>query len=531
MCGICTEAVSVTRPVADRRRRARRALPAASRIWRRERTSISTTSAARANAAAAPVSIRPSTSTLPAACGWTSGAPGSSAASTSTTASSGSRSTTTCSARSSASAAEAAITAAIGRRRSGPDLRQGSAARSPRSRADAAAAGSPDAGEIGRREHGGPAGAADPQDTTAGHRAAHEVERRGAGGEVGDEAAAPGDERMVLGPRDRSADPAHAASARSKPARHHPDQVAAICDRPWMSSNGSTFGGNRSRLRPAPRSVAAPSSACSASLDPQRPVAGAADPDPRLDDGPPSRRSAASAMLEGEVARAPAELGKAEAPVRPEHRQAHLRDQLVGSSEVVRIVRKNAAASIVRSPSGHAPGSRHRASSRPRTIRRRVGVRQAAGERAAHADRQVGDVAHHIGEQVAQRALRHRSFEARVPGERADAQRAILVVQKSSSAMRLMSTRTAGRASRKFIAGTRLWPPARSWRRRPAPPAARRPPRPSAARDSRRALASWRGPDLAAHCLDAECVSMRCVITGSDIDCARARCLTAGDQA
>jgi hypothetical protein len=114
MCGICTEAVSVTRPVAASKAACAPRVSSGSADWRRERIAISTISAAPANASATPVSMRPSTRTLPAACGCTSGAFGASAVSMSTTASSGSSSTATCSARSSASAAEAATTAATG---------------------------------------------------------------------------------------------------------------------------------------------------------------------------------------------------------------------------------------------------------------------------------------------------------------------------------------------------------------------------------------------------------------------------------
>jgi hypothetical protein len=55
MCGICTEAVSVTRPVAASKAANAPRASSGSAHWRREQMSISTTWAARANAAAEPV--------------------------------------------------------------------------------------------------------------------------------------------------------------------------------------------------------------------------------------------------------------------------------------------------------------------------------------------------------------------------------------------------------------------------------------------------------------------------------------------
>ena len=72
------------------------------------------------------------------------------------------------------------------------------------------------AGKVCRREHGGAARPADFGDPAAGDRAAHEMERRGARREVRHEAAAAGDQRGVLEARNRTADPAHEASARSR---------------------------------------------------------------------------------------------------------------------------------------------------------------------------------------------------------------------------------------------------------------------------------------------------------------------------
>jgi len=52
------------------------------------------------------------------------------------------------------------------------------------------------------------------------------------------------------------------------------------------------------------------------------------------------------------------------------------------------------------------------------------------------------------------------ALELRVPRERADAYVISVTLIPASAAMRLMSTRTFGAATRKFSIGTRLWPPA-----------------------------------------------------------------------
>ena len=56
----------------------------------------------------------------------------------------------------------------------------------------------------------------------------------------------------------------------------------------------------------------------------------------------------------------------------------------------------------------------------------RIGVRDAAAERAAGADRMMRDVAHHRGEQAAERAVLHRLLERRMAHAGADAELAVL---------------------------------------------------------------------------------------------------------
>ena len=142
---------------------------------------------------------------------------GASAESTSTTASSGSSSTATCSARSSASRGRggdhggdrlADVADPIRRK---DRLLDGDVVGPVQQRPDRS-----NAGKVCRREHGGAARPADSGDPAAGDRAAHEMERRGARREVRHEAAAAGDQRGVLEARNRTADPAHGASARSR---------------------------------------------------------------------------------------------------------------------------------------------------------------------------------------------------------------------------------------------------------------------------------------------------------------------------
>ena len=56
----------------------------------------------------------------------------------------------------------------------------------------------------------------------------------------------------------------------------------------------------------------------------------------------------------------------------------------------------------------------------------RIGVRDAAAERAAGADRMMRDVAHHRGQQAAERPVLHRLLERGVAHAGADAELAVL---------------------------------------------------------------------------------------------------------
>ena len=94
----------------------------------------------------------------------------------------------------------------------------------------------------------------------------------------------------------------------------------------------------------------------------------------------------------------------------------------------------------------------------------RIGVREAAADGAAVADLRVGDERH----RAVQRAARARATVALALDARAGASwrrcagRRRRPSMPASSPTPLRSTSTAGCASRKFIAGTRLWPPART---------------------------------------------------------------------
>ena len=97
-----------------------------------------------------------------------------------------------------------------------------------------------------------------------------------------------------------------------------------------------------------------------------------------------------------------------------------------------------------------------------RQLRRRIGVRQAAADRAAGADRRMRDVRHRLGDQRRRRARPRRcARRARcrvMPPIRRPLCRRRDVARARSAPFR--STSTDGVASRKFIAGIRLCPPA-----------------------------------------------------------------------
>jgi hypothetical protein len=95
-------------------------------------------------------------------------------------------------------------------------------------------------------------------------------------------------------------------------------------------------------------------------------------------------------------------------------------------------------------------------------FRSRIGMGDAASKGTAQANGQMRDVARDLGRSTpsgpsatgrSNRACRANAPITSLPST---------VLISASPGMRLMSTSVSGRASRKFIAGTRLWPPART---------------------------------------------------------------------
>ena len=95
-------------------------------------------------------------------------------------------------------------------------------------------------------------------------------------------------------------------------------------------------------------------------------------------------------------------------------------------------------------------------------FRGRIGVGEAAAEGAAGADRMMRDVAHHGGEELAERSLDHRLDRTRrgARRRRSTSLPSCAADRGRAPSTPLMSTRWLGRASRNAMIGTRLWPPA-----------------------------------------------------------------------
>ena len=407
------------------------------------------------------------------------GAPGASAASRSTTASSGSMSTKTCSAMSSASSRDAAITAATG----WPTKVTASAARigcvdrhvvgPVEERPDAG-----DAGKVGGGEHRRALRPLDAEDAAAGDRAPDEGDGAGAGRGIGGEPAVAGEQRAVLAPRQRACRPrscGHRPFERTP--RHHRDQLGLVLGVAWISPNGSKAARAASA---AARKTASPGASPTSSVLGARSRAPACRPrrrarcrasrmTPVLDPDRGHRRD------DGKIAGAAVELDEAAAPAVVEARQADLGDHLavaeVGGEDRLEAV------------------GRRRCVRLPPALRTTISASSATRQRAPFG-RRVG-----MGDGCRRRCRACGSADARCCGRSSGRSRASgpsvtgcskttwrvsapiasvspsLARRPASPAMRLMSMSTAGRARRKFIAGTRLWPPAST---RPSPPCSAR---------------------------------------------------------
>ena len=98
-----------------------------------------------------------------------------------------------------------------------------------------------------------------------------------------------------------------------------------------------------------------------------------------------------------------------------------------------------------------------------RQFRCRIGVGKVATQRAAVADLRMRDMRQRFADQRQTIGDQRIALKRAVAGERADPQRmAVLTWMPDKPLNGLMSMMTAGCASRKFIVGTRLWPPARN---------------------------------------------------------------------
>ena len=95
-------------------------------------------------------------------------------------------------------------------------------------------------------------------------------------------------------------------------------------------------------------------------------------------------------------------------------------------------------------------------------VLRRVGLAHRPADRAAVADHRVRDEALGVVQDREELADDRRAQQLRVPDHRADAHVIAAVVEPVSSVRSLMSIKVSGSASRSFIIGMRLWPPATS---------------------------------------------------------------------
>ena len=153
---------------------------------------------------------------------------------------------------------------------------------------------------------------------------------------------------------------------------------------------------------------------------------GAADRKPRLDDFSAFDAVGGERRGHGEIAGAAAELVKAATRVGGKHRQPRLDQQFIVAQRrrhdaLEEIARRDGA--LAARALGQNLAVERRQHQRP--FGRWIGVRQAAAERAAVADRIMGDVAHHVGEQLAERALADRAVERGMAHTRADHELAV----------------------------------------------------------------------------------------------------------
>ncbi len=136
----------------------------------------------------------------------------------------------------------------------------------------------------------------------------------------------------IFAPRQRAADPDLTRRARSSARRVIARTRSRLIGRPGVDVLERVDGRRRDarRLAQTLRGRAPPESACSACGDADRPVADTAERDPRLGDPRRPRAAAAPApMPSAKSPGTPAELGEAEAPARIENRQPHLDEHLV----------------------------------------------------------------------------------------------------------------------------------------------------------------------------------------------------------
>ena len=107
----------------------------------------------------------------------------------------------------------------------------------------------------------------------------------------------------------------------------------------------------------------------------------------------------------------------------------------------------------------HHPGLGRRADGRE--VLRRVGLAERAADGAAIPDHRVGDHGLGVAEQREVLGEEVGPQQVDVPGQRADPDLAVLPRGcRRARSRSLMSIRCSGLASRSFIIGSRLWPPA-----------------------------------------------------------------------
>ncbi len=246
--------------------------------------------------------------------------------------------------------------------------------------------------------------------------------------DVAGKGAAPGDQRRILQPRHRLADPGSSASRVHAAARSSARRVTASTRSRRNSAvvTISSMGSIAAVAAAAAARNAVSSGSCAIERalgfgDASRIGLGAADREPRLDHLAALDAIDAQRCGKRKIPGAPVELVEAAARIGGEKRQPRFDQKLVvaqrrGHDALEEIARRDDA--LAARAFRHHFAVERRQHQAP--FGRRIGMRQTAAERAAVADRVMRDVPHHVGEQFAERAVANRAVESRMTHAGAD---------------------------------------------------------------------------------------------------------------